>query len=88
MVSMRDVTRRKGAEAERARNAKPDKLKELFEKALEKDPASCEALWGAARSEFGLQKATDNVKRRREAYLKVCPGWSLEAEAEKILAGK
>jgi len=76
------------AEAERARNARPDKLRDLYEKALEKDPASCEALWGAARAEFELQKATENVKRRLEAYLKVCPGALHQAEAERIVAGK
>ncbi len=76
------------AEAERARNAKTDKLKELYEKALEKDPASCEALWGAARAEFELAKATENVKRRLDAYLKVCPGAPHQAEAEKIIGGK
>jgi tetratricopeptide (TPR) repeat protein len=76
------------AEAERARNARPDKLKDLFEKALEKDPASCEALWGAAKAEFDVAKATDGVRRRLETYLKVCPGWPHETEAQRIVAGK
>ncbi len=75
------------AEAERARNARPDKLRDLYEKALEKDPASCDALWGAARAEFELQKATENVKRRLEAYLKVCPGALHQAEAERMSRG-
>jgi len=76
------------AEAERARNAKPDRLKELYEKALEKDPASCEALWGAGKVEFDLSRLTEGARRRLEAYLKVCPGASHQAEAEKIVSGK
>ena len=62
------------AEAERARNAKPDKLKDFYEKALEKDPASCEALWGAARAEFELQKATEGVRRRLRRLPQGLPG--------------
>jgi tetratricopeptide (TPR) repeat protein len=76
------------ADAERARGAKADKLKDLYEKALEKDPASCEALFGAGRAEFELAKLTDPVRRRLETYLKVCPGGPHAAEAERIASGK
>jgi cellulose synthase operon protein C len=76
------------ADAERARNAKPDKLLELYEKALERDPASCEALWGAGKAEHDLKKLTEGVKRRLDVYLRVCPDWPHTAEAQKILSGK
>jgi len=76
------------AEAERIRNARPEKLKELYEKALEKDPASCEALWGAAKAEYDLQKVTEVVRHRLDAYTKLCPGAPHLAEAEKLVSGK
>jgi cellulose synthase operon protein C len=76
------------ADAERARNAKADKLKELYEKALERDPASCEALWGAGRTGLELERLTEVVKRRLEAYVKVCPGAPHAAEAERLASGK
>jgi cellulose synthase operon protein C len=76
------------ADAERARGAKADKLKDLYEKALEKDPASCEALWGAGKAEFDLSRATDGVRRRMETYLKVCPGGSHASEAQQLASGK
>jgi cellulose synthase operon protein C len=76
------------ADAERARGAKPDKLKDLYEKALEKDPASCDALWGAGKAEFDLAKLTDGVRRRLEAYVKVCPGGSHASEAQQLASGK
>jgi tetratricopeptide (TPR) repeat protein len=76
------------AEAERARSAKPEKLKELFDKALEKDPASCEALWGAARAEFELAKLTDGVRAKLAAYVRSCPAGSHLGEAEKVLSAK
>ena len=76
------------AEAERARNAKPEKLKEYFDKALERDPASCEARWGAARAEYELSKLTDGVKRNLAAYMQLCPSGAHAAEAEKVLSAK
>ena len=76
------------AETERFRSAKPEKLKDLYEKALEKDPANCEALWGAAKAEYDLQKVTDVVRRRLDAYAKVCPGAPHLAEAERLVSGK
>ncbi len=76
------------ADAERARNARPEKLKDLFEKALERDPASCEALWGAGKAGFELERLTEVVKRRLGAYVKVCPGAPHAAEAEKLASGK
>ena len=76
------------ADAERARNAKADKLRDLYEKALERDPASCEALWGAARAGFELEKLSEVVRRRLETYLKVCPGAPHAAEADRLASGR
>jgi tetratricopeptide (TPR) repeat protein len=76
------------AEAERARSAKPEKLKELFDKALEKDPASCDALWGAARAEYELAKLTEGVRAKLGAYVRSCPAAPHVAEAQKVLGAK
>jgi tetratricopeptide (TPR) repeat protein len=78
------------AEAERARNAKPEKLKELYDKALEKDPMSCEALWGSARSAVDAPKAKDAAAadQRKELltrYVRVCPAGVHVGEAEKLV---
>ena len=76
------------ADVEKSRGAKPDKLKDLYEKALEKDPASCEALFGAGKAEYELSKLTDGVRRRMETYLKVCPGAPHGAEAQQLVSLK
>jgi tetratricopeptide (TPR) repeat protein len=86
------------AEAERARNARPEKLRELFGKALEKDPVSCEALWGAARATADVLKApakdADRGKLATEQaafatnYVRNCPAGAHAAEAEKLAGGK
>ncbi|HYD39833.1 MAG TPA: tetratricopeptide repeat protein [Anaeromyxobacter sp.] len=79
------------AEAERARAAKPEKLKELYDKALEKDPASCEALWGAARARAELPKLKDAAEQRTqllERYVRACPAAANAAEARGILGVK
>ncbi len=75
------------AEAERARGAKPDVLKDLFTKALEKDPASCEALWGASKIEVDQGRLSEDGKRRLEAYTRLCPREPHAAEAAR-LAGR
>jgi cellulose synthase operon protein C len=75
------------AEAERARGAKPAVLAELYRKALEKDPASCEALWGAGKLEYDAQKLTPDARQRLETYAKLCPRAPHAAEAARILAG-
>jgi tetratricopeptide (TPR) repeat protein len=74
------------AEAERARGAKPDLVKDLFTKALEKDPASCEALWGAARIDADQGRLGDDARRRLEAYTRVCPRAQHAAEAARLIA--
>ena len=72
------------AEAERARGAKPEVLKGLFVKALEKDPASCDALWGAAKIDADQGRLGEDGKRRLEAYTRVCPRESHAAEAARL----
>jgi predicted Zn-dependent protease len=81
------------AETERARNAKPEKLKELYAKALEKDPVSCEALWGAARSTAEVLRSARDAERAKLAteqaafatnYVRNCPAGAHVAEAEKL----
>ncbi len=74
------------AEAERSRGAALDKLKELYLKAVEKDPASCEALWGASKAEIDLGKLGDDGKRRLDAYARLCPRAEHAAEAARLAA--
>ena len=72
------------AEAERARNAKPAVLHDLYEKALQKDPASCEALWGSARTEPDARRLSDAGKARLASYAKLCPKGPHAAEAARM----
>ncbi len=76
------------AEAERARGAKPNVLSDLYEKALAKDPASCEALWGAGKREYDAKKLSEVAKSRLEAYVKVCGKAAHADEAGRLLAAK
>jgi hypothetical protein len=76
------------ADAERARNAKREVLADLYEKALERDPASCDALWGAAKLEHDAAKLTDRVRQRLDAYVKVCPRGAHAAEAARLVAAR
>ncbi|MFT3917452.1 MAG: tetratricopeptide repeat protein [Anaeromyxobacteraceae bacterium] len=76
------------AEAERARGAKPNVLSDLYEKALGKDPASCEALWGAGKLEYDAKKLSDVAKQRLEAYVKLCGKAAHAEEAGRLLAAK
>ena len=55
------------AEAERARGAQREVLEDLYKKALERDPASCDALWGAGKLEHevrGLERRGEGAARR------------------------
>jgi tetratricopeptide (TPR) repeat protein len=76
------------ADAERARGAKPEVLKGLYEKALEKDPASCEALWGAAKLDADAGKLADDGRRRLDTYARLCPRAPHAAEAARLAGGK
>jgi Tfp pilus assembly protein PilF len=75
------------AEAERARGARSEVVKDLYAKALEKDPASCEALWGASKIEVDQGRLSDDGRRRLETYARLCPREPHAAEAAR-LAGK
>jgi tetratricopeptide (TPR) repeat protein len=73
------------AEAERARGAKPAVLLDLYEKALAKDPVSCEALWGTGKLEHDARRLTDAARQRLEGYLRYCGKAPHSAEAAKLL---
>jgi tetratricopeptide (TPR) repeat protein len=72
------------AEAERARGAKREVLEDLYVKALERDPASCDALWGAGKLEHEARGASEAAKARLGAYVKLCPRGPHAAEAAAL----
>jgi tetratricopeptide (TPR) repeat protein len=76
------------AEAERSRNAKRDLVAGYFEEALKRDPASCSALWGAAKLAAEAGQLDETARGRFDAYAKSCPRGPHAAEAEKLAAGK
>jgi cellulose synthase operon protein C len=69
------------ADIERTRGARADLIFSLYVKALDKDPASCEALWNAGKMGWEAargrdeesQKARDTARARLERLLQVCP---------------
>jgi Tfp pilus assembly protein PilF len=73
------------AEAERARNARPALLLDLYQKALARDPVSCEALWGAGKLEFDARRLTDGAKQKLEGYARYCGKGPHAAEAARLL---
>jgi Tfp pilus assembly protein PilF len=72
------------AEAERSRGAAANVLRGLYVKALEADPANCEALWGASKIELDAGALGDDGKRRLDAYAKLCPRGPHAAEAARL----
>jgi tetratricopeptide (TPR) repeat protein len=76
------------ADAERARGAKREVVQALYEKALERDPASCEALWGAGKLEADSGRLGEAGKQRLEAYAKLCPRGANAAEAARLAGGR
>jgi tetratricopeptide (TPR) repeat protein len=74
------------AEAERARGARVEVVKDLFAKALEKDPASCDALWGASKVEVDQGSLGADGRRRLETYARLCPRGAHAAEAARLSA--
>lgn len=76
------------AEAEKSRNAKRELVAGYYEEALKRDPASCTALWGAAKLQADAGKFDETARGRMEAYAKSCPRAPHAAEAEKLVAGK
>jgi tetratricopeptide (TPR) repeat protein len=75
------------AETERARGAKPALLAGLYGKALERDPASCAALWGAVRTARESGSFGDEARQRAQAYARLCPS-APNAEQARRLAGE
>jgi len=84
------------AETERSRGAVPEVTFPLFVKALDKDPANCEALWGAGKlgwdaaakgkdEESAAARAT--ALGRLERYLTVCPRGASASAARAIVDG-
>jgi cellulose synthase operon protein C len=69
------------ADIERSRGAKADQVFALYVKALDKDPASCEALWNAGKMGWEAargrdeesRQARDAARARLERFLQVCP---------------
>jgi len=76
------------ADAERARGAKRELLVDLYEKALARDPASCDALWGAGKLEVDAGKLGDTGRQRLEAYAKLCPRSANAAEAARLAGAR
>jgi len=72
------------ADAERARGARREVLVALYEKALARDPASCDALWGAGKLEADSGRLGEAGKQRLEAYAKLCPRSPNAAEAARM----
>ncbi len=76
------------AETERSRGAKPEALFPLYVKALEKDPARCEALWGAGKLGYDAAKGLDESSQPRlERYVQLCPRGTQVEAARRMLAG-
>jgi tetratricopeptide (TPR) repeat protein len=76
------------AETERSRGARPEALFPLYVKALEKDPARCEALWGAGKLGYDAAKGLDESSQPRlERYVQLCPRGAQVEAARRMLAG-
>jgi Tfp pilus assembly protein PilF len=74
------------AEAERSRNAKRELVAGYYEEALKRDPANCEALWGASKLKLDADKQLDETSRSRmDAYARSCPRAPHAAEAAKLV---
>jgi tetratricopeptide (TPR) repeat protein len=74
------------AEAEKSRNAKRDLVAGYYEEALKRDPANCEALWGAAKLVLDADKQLDDTaKGRMDTYARSCPRAAHAAEAAKLV---
>ncbi|ACG72171.1 Tetratricopeptide TPR_2 repeat protein [Anaeromyxobacter sp. K] len=74
------------ADVERARGARAEVVADLYRKALDKDPASCEALWGAGKLEHDANKLAD-AKTKLGTYAKLCPRGPHAAEAARLAGG-
>jgi len=74
------------AEAERSRGTKAEALFPLFVKALEKDPARCDALWGAGKLGADVNAADEAALKRLDRYVQLCPRAPNVAAAKALLA--
>jgi predicted Zn-dependent protease len=74
------------AETERSRGARPELLFSLYVKALEKDPARCDALWGAGKLGADAHGADEAALRRLDRYVQLCPRAPHLAAARALLA--
>jgi tetratricopeptide (TPR) repeat protein len=75
------------AEAERSRGTKPEALFALYVKALEKDPARCDALWGAGKLGHDAHPGDEAALKRLDRYVLLCPRAANVAAAKAIVAG-
>jgi tetratricopeptide (TPR) repeat protein len=76
------------AEAERSRGASAGVLKGLYLKALEADPASCEALWGASKIELDAGGLSEEGRRRLDTYARLCPRGAHAVEAARLAGAR
>jgi len=76
------------AEAERSRNAKRDLVAGYYEEALKRDPANCDALWGAAKSQADAGRLDDTARDRFDTYARSCPRGPHAAEAGRLAGGR
>jgi cellulose synthase operon protein C len=82
------------ADIERSRGARADLVFSLYVKALDKDPASCEALWNAGKMGWDAARGRDEESRlardtarvRLERLLQVCPRDANVPTARAIVA--
>jgi tetratricopeptide (TPR) repeat protein len=72
------------AETERARGARAALLADLYGRALERDPASCAALWGAVRTSREIGAFGDEARQRAQAYARICPRAPHADEARRL----
>ncbi|MGB8932375.1 MAG: tetratricopeptide repeat protein, partial [Anaeromyxobacteraceae bacterium] len=76
------------AEAEKSRNAKRELVAGYYEEALKRDPANCDALWGAAKLQQDSGQLDETARSRMDTYAKSCPRAPHAAEAAKLAGGK
>jgi hypothetical protein len=63
-------------------------LKGLYLKALESDPANCEALWGSSKIELDTGKLGEDGRRRLATYAKLCPRAAHAGEAARVVGAR
>jgi tetratricopeptide (TPR) repeat protein len=76
------------AETERSRGAKAELVQDLYEKALQADPASCDALWGAGKGAWDAGKHGEPTRQRLETYAKICARGAHAEEAGRLVGAR